>query len=149
MALPRTILVATDFSEHADQALEYAAGLAARLDATLHVLHAIALPKIGAPEMGIGYSAATLEPITDRARCALEERVARYVDRVTLAPPRLEVGDPRDIIDHVAEAIGADLIVLGTHGRRGLRRILLGSVAESVVRTAPCPVLTIRPRRTP
>jgi len=56
----------------------------------------------------------------------------------------LRTGDPRDLIIDVARELGADLIITGTHGRRGVRRALIGSIAESVVRTAPCPVLTIR-----
>jgi nucleotide-binding universal stress UspA family protein len=144
MTLPRTILVATDFSEHADHALEYAAELARQLDATLHLVHAITIPVMGVAEMGVAYSAATIESITKHAQEQLDTRTARYRDRVSLAPVRLEVGDARDTIDRAAEQIGADLIVIGTHGRRGLRRVLLGSIAESVVRSAPCPVLTIR-----
>ena len=147
MTLPRTILVATDFSEHADHALEYAAQLAARFDATLHLVHAVSIAPMGVPEIGVAYSAMMVESITKDAQTALETRAARYRDRVTVAPVRLELGDARDIIDRVAEQIGADLIVIGTHGRRGIRRMLLGSVAESVVRSAPCPVLTIRPKR--
>ena len=56
----------------------------------------------------------------------------------------LRTGDARDVIIRACEEINADLIVMGTHGRRGVSRALLGSVAESIVRTAPCPVLTIR-----
>jgi universal stress protein A len=149
MTAPRTILVATDFSEHADYALEYAAQLASRLDATIHLVHAITIQPMGVPEMGVAYSAITIETMTKQAQDALDARVARYRDRVAIAPTRLEVGDARDVIDRAAEQLGADLIVMGTHGRRGIRRILLGSVAETVVRTAPCAVLTIRPRRLP
>ena len=145
MNLPRTILVPTDFSEHADHALEYAAGLAARLDAKVHLIHAITIPSAGMPEMGIAYGALSIETLTKQAQAALDAREARYRDRITLAPVRLEVGDARDVIDRAAADVGADLIVMGTHGRRGIRRMLLGSVAESVVRSAPCPVLTIRP----
>jgi universal stress protein A len=147
MALPKTILVATDFSEHADQALQYAADLAMTMDATIHIVHAIGIPPMGIPEMGIAYSSVMMETTTKHAQAALDARAERYHDRVSLAPVRLEVGDAREVIDSVAEQIGADLIVMGTHGRRGLRRVLLGSVAEAVVRSAPCPVLTIRPKR--
>jgi universal stress protein A len=147
MALPKTILVATDFSEHADQALQYAADLAMVMDATIHLVHVIGIPPMGIPEMGVAYSSVMMETTTKHAQAALDTRAARYRDRVSIAPARLEVGDARDVIDSVAEQIGADLIVMGTHGRRGLRRVVLGSVAESVVRSAPCPVLTIRPKR--
>jgi universal stress protein A len=149
MMAPDTILVATDFSEQADEALEYAASLAVRLGATVHLVHAISIPAMGVPEMGMAYRSLGIEQTTKEAQAALDDRVARYRDRIAFGPSRIEVGDPRDLIDRVAAEIGADLIVIGTHGRRGIRRLLLGSVAESVVRTAPCPVLTIRPRRNP
>jgi universal stress protein A len=147
MTLPRTILVPTDFSEHADHALEYAAKLAATLDATICLVHAITIPAMSVPEMGMAYSALSIKAMTEHAQSELDKRVAGYRDRVTLAPTRLDVGDARDVIDLAAEQIDADLIIMGTHGRRGIRRMLLGSVAESVVRTARCPVLTIRPKR--
>lgn len=149
MTLARTILVATDFSEHAEHALEYAARLAAQLDATIHLVHTITVPAMGISEMGVAYHSMMIESQTLKAQRALDDLVARYRDRASFAPPRLEIGDARDVIDRVAEQIGADLIVMGTHGRRGVRRMLLGSVAESVVRSAPCPVLTIRPKPSP
>lgn len=145
MTPPRIILVATDFSEVADHALAYAAKLGAHLDATLHLLHAITLPAMGVPELGVAYASMNMGSTTEKAQASMDERVARFRDHVAFGPTRIEVGDARDVIDNVAEQISADLVVLGTHGRRGIRRALLGSVAESVVRSAPCPVLTIRP----
>ena len=142
--LPRKILVPTDFSEHADHALEYAVTLAAQLDATIHLVHSVSVAMAGLPEVGIAYGAMMMETTTKEAQNELDTRVARYRSCVSLAPVRIEIGDPRDVIDQVAKTIGADLIVMGTHGRRGLRRMLLGSVAETVVRSAPCPVLTVR-----
>lgn len=147
MALPRKILVPTDFSGYADDALEYAATLAAHLDATIHLVHAISVGMAGLPEVGVAYGAIMMETTTKEAQHALDALVARYRDRVSLAPTCIEIGDPREVIDRVAETIGADLIVMGTHGRRGVRRMLLGSVAETVVRSAPCPVLTVHTKR--
>jgi universal stress protein A len=147
MKLPRTILVPTDFSNTADHALEYAATLAQPLDATLHLLHVIGTPVLGIPEVGMAYMSTVIEQLSVGAQAALESRIAAYRDRIALAPPRLETGDPREVIDRVAALISADLIVMGSHGRRGLSRALLGSVAETVVRTAPCPVLVARPPR--
>jgi len=144
MTLPRTILVPTDFSEPADEALAYAADLGAQLDATIHLVHVVGIPAAGVPDIGIAYSALMMESATQAAQDELDARADRYRDRVSIGPVRIEIGDARDTIDRVAETVGADLIVMGTHGRRGFRRMLLGSVAESVVRTAPCPVLTIR-----
>jgi nucleotide-binding universal stress UspA family protein len=144
VTVPRTILVPTDFSEHAEAALAYAAGLAGPLDATIHLLHVIALTATGMPELGVVYSSMDVEAATLAAQRKLDELAARYRDRVALGPTRVEIGDARLAIDQVAELLGADLIVMGTHGRSGLRRMLMGSVAESVVRTAPCPVLSVR-----
>jgi nucleotide-binding universal stress UspA family protein len=143
----RTILVATDFSEHSDQALQYAAELGEHTGGTLHLIHAIGVATGGVQEMGIAYTSLMIETLTKEAQAALDARAAKYRERVAIAPVRLEVGDARDAIVRTAAQIDADLIVMGTHGRRGIRRALLGSVAESVVRTAPCPVLTIRPKR--
>jgi len=145
MNLPRTILVPTDFSEHADRALAYAVNLAAQLDATIHLVHVITLSVTGLPELGVEYDVMMMEAARKRAQEALDARTGQYRDRVSLAPTRIEVGDAREVIDLVAARIDADLIVMGTHGRRGFRRLVLGSVAESVVRSAPCPVLTVPP----
>ena len=146
MTLPRTIVVATDFSEHADHALDYAVELATRLGASLHLIHSIHIPAMGVHEIGIAYNAMAIESMTRAAEAQLDARIARYHGRIEIETARCEVGDARDVIDRAAEQLGADLIVIGTHGRRGLKRMLLGSVAEAVVRTAPCPVLTVRPR---
>lgn len=146
MTLPRTFLVATDFSEQAERALAYAVELASQLDGTIHLVHVLGLPSMAVPEIGYAYNAMMMESLTAEAQKELDRLVALYRDRVSMAPPRMEIGDARDVIDRIAGAISADLIVMGTHGRRGIRRVLLGSVAESVVRTAPCPVLTIRPK---
>lgn len=147
MTTPKTILVATDFSEHADYALEYAVNLGEQFGATLHLVHAITLPIAGGPELAVAFGPSMVESMTKYAQAAIDTRVERYRGRITLAPSRIEVGDARDVIDRAAEQIGADLIVIGTHGRRGMKRLLLGSVAEAIVRTAPCPVLTLRPKR--
>lgn len=147
MNLPRTILVPTDFSECADRALAYSVDLAAQLDATICLLHSITNSVSSLPEVGAAYDVTIMESAREHAQAALDARVAQYRDRVGFAPTRLEVGDAREVIDLVASTSEADLIVMGTHGRRGLRRMVLGSVAESVVRTAPCPVLTVRPQK--
>src|SRR5262245_29421967 len=120
MTLPRTILVATDFSEPADHALDYVVDMARQLDATVHLVPAISIPPMGLPEIGEAYSAVTIESITESAQAEVDKRVAKYRGRAKLAETRLEIGDPREMIDRVAEEIGADLIVMGTHGRRGI-----------------------------
>jgi nucleotide-binding universal stress UspA family protein len=145
MTLPRTILVPIDFSDESDRALEHAVDLAARVDAKLHLVHAISVPTLGVQEIGLAYATTRMDAIVTGAQAELDQRIARYRDRAAFAPARVEVGDAREVIDQVAQIIEADMIVMGTHGRRGVKRALLGSVTESVLRTAPCPVLAIRP----
>jgi len=148
MHVPRNILVPTDFSEGANVALAYAVELASSIDARIHLLNVISFPSLGTLELGAALSPGVLEDIESGNRHELERLAAHYQHRCPFGPGRLEVGDPRTVIDEMAEVIDADLIIMGTHGRRGLSRMLLGSVAESVVRSAPCPVLTVRPGKT-
>lgn len=130
------ILVADDFSPSSDQALRYAADLAYGLGAELHVLHVEVL-------FGGGETTSDRQVLENRLRERL--RAARPdvdMGRCTFVTAR-HVEAATEILDY-ASALHIDLIVLGTHGRRGLRHLLLGSVAEEVVRLAPCPVVTIR-----
>ncbi|MEP6860338.1 MAG: universal stress protein [Deltaproteobacteria bacterium] len=143
MKLPKTILVPIDFSEGSAAALDYAVGLARKLDAKICLLNVIGVQVLGA-EYGMPVAASTIELIYSTNQQALDKLVAANKDKVSFARTLLEAGDPRTTIEAVAKKVDADLIVMGTHGRRGLRRMLLGSVAETVVRTAPCPVLLVR-----
>ena len=142
MNLPRTILVPTDFSESAEYALDYAVQLAGKLDAKILLLNAIGAPALGIPELGIAVTSTMMESLVKSNSEALDKLAT------SKQPAKIETllrsGDARDVIVLAAEELAADLIVMGTHGRRGFRRALLGSVAEGVVRAAPCPVLTIR-----
>ncbi len=140
MTLPKNILVPTDFSDNATQALDYAVALAAKLDAKVHVLHVLAFSTFGA-EYAIG---SLIEGLIADAQRQLDKLAAEHVAKAALAPTVLKTGDARDEIDRTAVEVEANLIVMGTHGRRGVSRLLLGSVAESIVRTAPCPVLLVR-----
>lgn len=141
---PTQILVPHDFSPHADHALAYATELAKRLDATVHVVHAIGIPTFGAPELGLAFTAATIDKLVADSQAALDRITASHRNSARVGKVLVRTGDARDMILQVAEELGADLVVMGTHGRRGLSRALLGSVAETVVRTSPIPVLTIR-----
>ena len=143
MQLPRNILVPTDFSEHAEQALDYAVVLAGKLDAKIHVLHAFFLLPLG-PELAVGVTSAKLDELMTDSQKQLDRLVAARAGKAAFGPTLLKTGDARAQIDTTAAEVGADLIIMGTHGRRGVARLLLGSVAESVARTAPCPVLLVR-----
>ena len=148
MLTPSRILVPVDFSPNAEQALDYAIGLGAKLGATVHVVNVIGIPVFGVPELGVALTSTTIDSIVRDNQAALDKLVAsRQGKGANLAEPILRTGDARDVILQTAEEVGADLIVMGTHGRRGLSRALLGSVTEMVVRTSPVPVLTIRARK--
>jgi len=140
------ILVATDFNEPADRALDLAIALATRLESKLTVMHAYSIPASGYP-----YAKGLLWPVDDlsrAARTALDGVLRKAREGYPKAEAVLACGEPsRQIVD-AAAACGAELIVMGTHGRRGLSHVFLGSVAEKVVRLSPIPVLTVSGERT-
>jgi len=144
MNLPKTILVPIDFSAFSEYALDYAVSLATKLDAKVHVLHVIGIPTLGVQELGVAVSASMMDQIVKDNQSALDKLVDARRSTGVIGDVMLRTGDARDLILQAREEISADLIVMGTHGRRGVSRALLGSVAENVVRAAPCPVLTIR-----
>lgn len=142
--LPKNILVPTDLSEGAEAALDYACELAAKLGATVHLLHVIGIPALGVPELGVAVTSTVIDQLVEEGQSAVDALADARRAKVNFGEVVLKTGDARDVIDQTAAQLGIDLIVMGTHGRRGLRRALLGSVAETVVRTAPCAVLTVR-----
>ncbi len=143
----KTILIPTDFSEAADTALVYGRALAARFGAALHVLHVpenIFLTAFGADSYG-AMTPRLQDDIEAAARTRLDELL---IDSDKSGPPSTAVviasSSPASVIVDYAKSHGIDLIVMGTHGRGALAHIIMGSVAERVVRLAPCPVLTVR-----
>ena len=143
----RRILLATDFSAGSDVATQTAIELALNLGAELTLMHVFEIPVyVG---MGTTFSPVDiLTPIRDAEVASLEKALAHVRERIPKAQSRFDDGNPTDRIVAAAGELPADLIVVGTHGRRGASHLLLGSVAERVVRLSPVPVLTIRgPRR--
>jgi nucleotide-binding universal stress UspA family protein len=147
MNLPRNILVPVDFSDTAERALDYAVMLANRLDAKVHLLNVIGVPALGVPELGVALTASVIDSVVRTNQDALDKLAASRRNAAQIGEVMLRTGDARDVILKTADEVSADMIVMGTHGRRGVRRALMGSVAESVVRTAKCPVLTIHTHR--
>jgi nucleotide-binding universal stress UspA family protein len=144
----RTILVPTDFSRHSEAALKYACGLAERVGATLHLLHVLAEVMPVGPDPML---APVLPPEYFReSESASREALERLLDPTWGTPAGVETsvrwGSPVDVIVDHAATQHADLIVIATHGRTGISHVLLGSVAERIIREAPCPVLTVRDR---
>jgi nucleotide-binding universal stress UspA family protein len=141
-SIPRHILVPHDFSETADVALAFALELAAKLGARITIAHAYEVPSYGYPD-GIALTAEVAGNIRRSAESALEAVAARSRRPGLEVQTLLRDGVAWSEINAAAKQARADLIVMGTHGRHGFARALLGSVAEKVVRTAPCPVLTV------
>ena len=140
----RKILCPLDFSAGSQQALYAAMQLAVADDAELVLLHAWSIPT-AAFATDLGVPASVVQPTLDDATVELADAVqAATAAGVKHVTQKLLVGAPEETILAVARE-GADLLVIGTHGRTRISRILLGSVAEKVVRRAPCPVLTVRP----
>lgn len=138
MAQP-IIVVPTDFSSASDAALPHAEALAKQQSASLLILHVEEPPlAYGAGELYYGLP----EPSSERILKMLEE--VKPADPAVPCTHRLTIGDPASEIVRIASEAGAGMIVLGTHGRTGMTRMLMGSVAEAVVRRAPCPVLVYR-----
>jgi universal stress protein A len=157
------VLVPIDYSDYSDRALQWGAGLAEKFGAQLLLLHVIprasqdvpgleatAPPQLALDSPSVYYPPSpppegmmTIDPI-DIAQNELKDfAVARLNTRASVIP-RIGVGRPAEEIVRVARDERVDLIVMGTHGRSGLRHLLAGSVAEAVMRTAPCPVFTVK-----
>lgn len=141
--LPKHILVPTDLGAGAERALAYACELATAIGAEIHLLNVIGIPAIGVPELGVAMTSAMIDRMVVDNQTALDE-LARTRCTARLGQVLIKAGDARDMINQTAKELGVDLIVMGTHGRRGISRALLGSVTEAVVRSAPCAVLTVR-----
>lgn len=133
------VLVPTDFSDPSERALALAIQLARSFDARLTLMHVWTIPNTS-------YAEALTWPVDEMenaARKALDELQARTSKQYPIADAVLRVGSDWEQIISVAKERDVDLIVMGTHGRRGLPRLVLGSVAEKVVRLSPVPVLTV------
>jgi nucleotide-binding universal stress UspA family protein len=143
----RNILYATDFSPSAELAFAHATDFARRLGARLHMLHVVAL------HSDVPYDPMFYSPATDEAYARAEMTALRGLQELAASPAATGVDVlpvvlrspfPGTAIVEYAQRNASDLVVMGTHGRRGPSRLLLGSRAEEVLRHAPCPVLTLR-----
>lgn len=138
------ILVPVDFEASADQALEVAIGLAQAFEAKLTLLHVWEIPIY--PYMEFMLNSEVIAGVEDRAVALLADKLAQVRKTLPNAESKLKTGLPwGGILDAIKE-VAPDLVVMGTHGRRGVSHLVLGSVAEKVVRLSPAPVLTVRPK---
>ncbi len=142
--LPGTILAATDFSETAERASDFARELSQKFHAQLHLLHVIVILDDPHIEENLRHRLEELVASGDEARRNQLENGADDQSGLEVTPHMVRGLAPAEVIVETASNLGCELIVMGTHGRRGLSHLLLGSVAERVVRTSKVPVLTIR-----
>jgi nucleotide-binding universal stress UspA family protein len=142
----RTILVPSDFSQPADAALTYALMLAHASGATLHLCHIVPVPHVLDALYERGYQPPeSVKRIHQKARQHVKTITQANVGGKDVAP-HIHFGEG-DVVAGVLEwvtKLKPDLIVMGTHGRKGAKRFFMGSVAEAIVRRSPCPVLTLR-----
>jgi nucleotide-binding universal stress UspA family protein len=143
---PQKILVPVDFSDFSREALAAATGIAELRGAEITLLHVMIEPQASVPyEVYIDW-----QKVKGEIRADAEKLLAQMAAPGTSAGKavkRLEWGEPASTIVQVAKEGSFDLIVMATHGRTGLSRLFLGSVAENVIRHAPCPVLSFRPKQ--
>jgi universal stress protein A len=146
MIAMKKVLVATDFGPASETALTYGRALAAQLGAELHVLHVTENVYLAAASgYGQAYIPPEIQRDIERAAQAQTEALITDEDRETLRAKAVTVtfNTPAAAIVEYAKNNAIDLIVVGTHGRGAFSHLFMGSVAERVVRTAPCPVLTV------
>jgi nucleotide-binding universal stress UspA family protein len=140
------ILAPTDFSKHSQNALVYAAAFAEKFGAELYLLHVVQDLGVFIPE-AVGMTPVVAPP-TEQFAAAAKVSLERALEETPLknltVHAEVREGSPFYEIVRFAKEKDIDLIIMGTHGRGGLAHLLLGSVAEKVVRKAPCPVLTVR-----
>jgi universal stress protein A len=142
----RSILVPVDFSLYSDHAVAYAARLARKLDASIELLHVVANPVIAGAwgtEIYVPDLTELLESVATEAQTRLAVTIAGLRGQGLAASSVVRQGNPERTIVEYAATGHFDLVVIGSHGRTGLSHALLGSVAERVLRHAPCAVLTI------
>ncbi len=138
------IVVGTDFSPVAERALDEALDLASQLGASVILVHAYEIPAFSFPDAVVTATSEMVQAIATASLAGLAASVERRKQRGIEIRTVLRVGAPSDELEAVAREEGADLIVVGTHGRGGISHVLLGSVAERLLRKATRPVVVIR-----
>ena len=144
----RSILAPTDFSDHAQTAVRYACALAEKFGARLHLLHVLSdiIPAGPDPMLAPVLPPEYYRESEEASLAALKDLLKPEWGRPASVETSVGWGPPATIVVDEAKEKGVELIVIATHGRTGLSHVLLGSVAERIIREAPCPVLTIRDR---
>ncbi len=140
------VLYATDFSARSESAFPYATAICRRFGSTLHLAHVLSDTNVLLMTGGVDY--VSVDTIYEDARCEAREKIQQLATRLGKIPHQtyLRHGQVWTNLSSIVREKNIDLIVLGTHGRTGFGKLILGSVAEDILRHAPCPVLTVGPR---
>ncbi len=137
----RRVLCPVDFSPHSESAVQFAVELAQKLGADVHLLHVYQLPVYALPDGAMMAGPEFTTKVTTELQKALTS-LAKKFEAAKLETHLVEGVPYREVV-RMSDELHADLIVMGTHGRTGLRHLLLGSVAERVVRSSKVPVVTV------
>lgn len=137
------IVCAVDFAEASDRALEHAIALAKSLDAPVLAVHAWSLPAFAGPDSAFVFGPEVVGEITTELQAQLRKLLERHKESGVNLEGRLMVGAPVEAVIDAATKHEAQYIVISTHGRSGLSRFVLGSVAERMVRMSPIPVVVV------
>jgi nucleotide-binding universal stress UspA family protein len=146
----KKILFPVDFTENSKKVLPYVKYMAEKFAAQIHLIHVVRGPEeFTGFEMGTAWFSTFENELVEGAQKAMERLVEEDMRGAKDVERSVAVGEVAEEIISYAEKMGADMIVMGTHGRKGLEKILFGSVARGVVAGASCPVLTVNPHRVP
>ena len=146
----KKIVYPVDFTENSEKVLPYVKLMVERLGADLDIVHVVkSAEEFAGYEMGAALYTTWEKELTEGAQKAMERFVEDHMSDIKNVGTSVLIGDPVEEIVDYATKNNVGLIVIGTHGRKGLERILFGSVAEGVVKNAPCPVLSVNPFRLP
>lgn len=140
----KMMVVPVAFDETSEESFGFAVGLARILGASIHAVHAVHAATLVSPSVAFAGEAMIVpSEVEMESRDRLNEIVKRHSALGVPIESSVRIGDPAGVIEDVVKEQGADMVVIGTHGRRGLSRAVLGSVAEKVVRTSHVPVLAV------
>ena len=143
MPIPKIILVPTDFGEPSEAALDTAIAYARVFGSEIVLMHAFEIPIVGFPDGAMTATAPLTSRILEGAQVGLDRQIKAREGCGVVIRGMIKQGDAYHMVNETAEEVSAGLIAIGTHGRKGLSRALIGSVAEKVVRSATVPVLAV------
>jgi len=142
-----SVLVPVDFLKQADKLVDYSISMAGKLSAAIHFLHVVSFP-IGDAMVGAPFAADYEGKMLADAQVRMSNLIKDYSEKCKGCTGEVVIGEPVDKIVEIAKAKGSDLVIISTHGAKGLEKILLGSVTERVLKRAHCPVLIMNPFKT-